>query len=296
MIVKNLVWEGGGTKGLAYAGALLALEEKDLLKNVERVAGASAGSMAATLLALGYTVNEIKEILTDLYVGQFIDTKFPPFGLWNLFTKYGWNTGKKVEEWFGGLIENSGIPKNVTFAQLRALKKACPILYIKGTNITKGTSVTFSANTTPDFSVLKAVRISMSIPVFFTAPKFLGDKYSDGGVLNNYPIRLFDGPPFHTSDKPNPYTLGFKVDSSKEIKNENIFYGSKNIVQFLRSLVQVLYDKVQEVHYDEQDWCRTVFINTEEMSALDFNLSRADKQFLIEAGRKATKNFLDNKQ
>ncbi|MEP6948960.1 MAG: patatin-like phospholipase family protein [Ginsengibacter sp.] len=43
---KNLALEGGGVRGLAYAGAPEVLEQKDILKNVERVAGSSAGAIA----------------------------------------------------------------------------------------------------------------------------------------------------------------------------------------------------------------------------------------------------------
>ncbi len=42
---KNLVLEGGGIRGLAYPGALKVLEEKGIIKNIERVAGTSAGAL-----------------------------------------------------------------------------------------------------------------------------------------------------------------------------------------------------------------------------------------------------------
>ena len=41
--------------------------------------------------------------------------------------------------------------------------------------------------------VVDAVRISMSLPLFFAAirdPR--GDVFVDGGLLNNFPIKLFD--------------------------------------------------------------------------------------------------------
>ena len=51
---RNLVFEGGGVKGIAYAGALKELEKKGLLTSLQRVAGTSAGAITATLLAVGY--------------------------------------------------------------------------------------------------------------------------------------------------------------------------------------------------------------------------------------------------
>jgi predicted patatin/cPLA2 family phospholipase len=62
-----------------------------------------------------------------------------------------------------------------------------------GTNLSTGFSEVFSAEHTPRMCVADAARISMSIPLFFAAirnPR--GDVYVDGGVTDNYPIKLFD--------------------------------------------------------------------------------------------------------
>ena len=40
---KNLVFEGGGVKGIAYVGAMEVLDKEGILNNIERVAGTSAG-------------------------------------------------------------------------------------------------------------------------------------------------------------------------------------------------------------------------------------------------------------
>ena len=41
---KNLVFEGGGVKGIAYAGALQVLETQNGMPDIKRVAGTSAGA------------------------------------------------------------------------------------------------------------------------------------------------------------------------------------------------------------------------------------------------------------
>lgn len=60
---KNLVLSGGGPKGLAYVGALKALEEKNLIKHVERICGTSAGAITAALLSVGMSSDEINAFL-----------------------------------------------------------------------------------------------------------------------------------------------------------------------------------------------------------------------------------------
>jgi len=52
---KNLVFEGGGVKGIAYAGATKVLDEKNMLNSLVRVAGTSAGAITAALLSVGAT-------------------------------------------------------------------------------------------------------------------------------------------------------------------------------------------------------------------------------------------------
>lgn len=52
---RNLVFEGGGVKGIAYVGAMEVLEEKGILKNITRVGGTSAGAINALLAGLNYT-------------------------------------------------------------------------------------------------------------------------------------------------------------------------------------------------------------------------------------------------
>ena len=43
---RNLVFEGGGVKGIAYAGAVAVLEDKGILPGIRRVAGTSAGAIS----------------------------------------------------------------------------------------------------------------------------------------------------------------------------------------------------------------------------------------------------------
>ena len=73
-------------------------------------------------------------------------------------------------------------------------------LRITGTDVTNRRARVFSFETTPDMEVALAVRISMSIPLFFESVPFrypgtASDQlYVDGGVMWNYPISIFDHP------------------------------------------------------------------------------------------------------
>jgi len=73
---ENLVFKGGGPRGIAYVGALSALEERNLLRDVRRTAGTSAGAITASLVALGYTSDELRQILEMTDLLEFLDHQF----------------------------------------------------------------------------------------------------------------------------------------------------------------------------------------------------------------------------
>src|SRR5436190_580827 len=73
---ENLVFEGGGIRGIAYAGSLQVLEEQTILPQIKRVAGTSAGAIAALTVSLGYTAKEIEAIINDTRIEKFNDGKY----------------------------------------------------------------------------------------------------------------------------------------------------------------------------------------------------------------------------
>ncbi|MBI3998794.1 MAG: patatin-like phospholipase family protein [Armatimonadetes bacterium] len=67
-----MVFEAGGVKGIALAGAVATLEERGFAP--EYLAGASAGAIVAALLGAGYTGAELKEIIMNMPFKKFRDT------------------------------------------------------------------------------------------------------------------------------------------------------------------------------------------------------------------------------
>lgn len=70
---SNLVFEGGGVKGLAYVGAMQVLREKGILRNIKRVGGTSVGAINAILCALRYSDTEQRTILKAMDFRAFRD-------------------------------------------------------------------------------------------------------------------------------------------------------------------------------------------------------------------------------
>jgi predicted acylesterase/phospholipase RssA len=73
----DLVFSGGGAKGLAHIGALMELEKRDV--PYRRVVGTSSGSIMALMLASGYSAEEMAAAITErtpkgkIIMSQFLD-------------------------------------------------------------------------------------------------------------------------------------------------------------------------------------------------------------------------------
>ena len=118
------VFEGGGVKGSALIGALKRLEEANVVFG--RVAGTSAGAIMASLVAAGYKVDELKDIVWKKDFNDFADVqslfgqgiwKFifskNVFRLWSVFLRwggYGFFSTDAFYEWVKELLKD----KNVT--------------------------------------------------------------------------------------------------------------------------------------------------------------------------------------
>lgn len=324
---KNLVFEGGGVKGIAYVGAMQELKKRDILKDIKRVGGTSAGAINAILFALGYSNAEQKKILKNLDFNNFMDDSWGAIRDTNrLIEKFGWYKGDYFHEWVGKLIENKLGDKNATFQNLKEAKR--PDLYVYGTNLSTNFGEVFSVERTPTDRIADAVRISMSIPLFFAAIRNArNDVYVDGGVLNNYPVKLFDRQKYllgkvsqagrktdyytEENDKflgkkakgrnPSKYiynrqTLGFRLDSKQEIAAFR--YGKvekkHEIVDFfdyVKALISTILESQQNSHLHGDDWQRTVYIDSLGVGTTDFDLDDKVKNSLVKSGQTGTRDY-----
>ncbi|XP_048777041.2 uncharacterized protein LOC125681142 isoform X2 [Ostrea edulis] len=192
---ENIVFEGGGGKGVAYPGALLALEELGLMAKIKRFAGTSVGSITAFLVALGYSSEEIGEVMETDFRTLFDATLGRLSLLPNLFRYFGWQPMNTLYELAGKLVEKKLGNKDATFIDLynKTGKELCIVV----TNVNNMEEEYFHPKTTPDTPIRIAVRMSASLPGMMQPVGYTtcGQEsiYVDGGMLANYPITCFDG-------------------------------------------------------------------------------------------------------
>lgn len=278
----NLVFEGGGVKGIAYVGALKVLADRGILGQVTAVAGTSAGAITACLVAAGYTPDELGTIMRALDLTSFEDGGFE--GPIRVVEKYGWYRGDAFLSWLRTQISGKLGSPDATFADLQ--RQTAIDLRVVATDLSTGLPTIYSVATSPDQQLAEAVRMSMSIPLFFAAVQSAGSVFVDGGAVWNYPIEIFD------DASPNPATLGLHLG----------LLGKKppppRPIHELIEYVKCLYDAITRVQSDyfersPADVARSVFIDDLGLSATDFAITEAQKEALITNGVAATTAYLD---
>jgi NTE family protein len=318
---RNLVFEGGGVKGIAYAGALEILESQKVVADIRRVAGTSAGAITAALVALGATSKDVAEIVGGTHFRNFMDDSFGVIrDVDRLFNSYGWFKGDAFSDWMRKQIYSLCGNSDLTFGELRDLANQpdsrCKEAYITGTSLTLQMPVVYSAETSPTMAIWEGTRISMSIPLFFAAIIKNTQVLVDGGVTWNYPVDLFDdkkyvapGDPWVPApvDYPSNYgashiynkqTLGFRVDTQDEIKAEKEAWRLppakiENFMDYLKAVIGYMGDMANKAHLHENDWHRTIAIDATGVRATDFDLSDAKVAELMANGRRGATEYFD---
>ncbi|MGG9964339.1 patatin-like phospholipase family protein [Ferruginibacter sp. SUN106] len=319
---KNLVLEGGGVRGLAYAGVFSVLEEKNILQHIENVGGSSAGAIAGMMVSIGYSAEEIDSLMIELPIQKFNDGKGGVVGKYKRFKNaYGIYKGEEFEKWLQQLVAHKTGKPLLTFGQLHQLhlnNNNYKDLYCTGTNLSKQQLEIFSYVTAPDMPVTLAVRVSSTIPIYFE-PVALNNNlkkikksdsssfvnfYVDGGMLCNYPINFFDtsesnlNPLLSDKVRFNTQTIGIKLERPQQIdslNNNNTqipAYDINKLSEYFSALVNLLMETINRRYPNlENEKGRTIYVSQGNISSKIKKTKQQDKLLLYNNGVKAAKDF-----
>lgn len=313
--IQNLVFEGAGIRGMAYSGAIAELESRGLLKNMKRVGGTSAGAITALMLCLNYSAAEITTTINSTPFQKFNSGRFFfPGGIHRVKKNFGWYRSTRFEHWFDAIIAAKTGNAAITFAGLK--ESGYKDLYVTGTDLTQQKAVLLSQETFPQMRVRDAVKISMSIPLYFEAvfmkddgmvvphPKSKNGLHvlADGGFVANFPIAIWDSSRYvNATGKniflPNHRTIGFRIDSDTQLRNDSTGAGLAplpilNFKQYLTAFYTIILENLNRQTLTREDWQRTVSISDGGLSPRIRRLSRNEVETLVRNGRNATAAFL----
>lgn len=171
--MKYLIIGPGGMGFFMILGYLKKIEHE--LKEVEEISGSSAGAILGFFLAVGKSLNEILDFSINIDVESHLK-----MNLKSLLKNFGLVETTSIKE---TLVKLAGC--NPKFRDLKIK------FHVAAMCVNTSSTVYFSKDTHPDMEVVDAVVASMSIPLFFTAFRYKGSMYVDGGALEEAPAFPF---------------------------------------------------------------------------------------------------------
>jgi NTE family protein len=290
------VFSGGGVKGIAFAGAIAAAEEAGYTE-WGRLAGTSAGAIAAMALAVGYDSSGIRDALAATDYGRIAESGNPLSRLYNLFRHHGLTNGTRLTEWIRGLLREAPAPVEA-FGELdgRLQVVGCDLAHRRLVVFPDDVGLYEDEGGRPlrpdDFPVVEAVRISAGYPYFFP-PVALRDRATgkdavlvDGGISSAFPVFLFDRP------RPRRPTWGFRLHAG--IGEEQPSHREIAGLDWPADMAWGILDTAMNA-LDSRGLLsfgdRVVSIPTGDVETLDFGLSPEQRDLLYTAGHEASSRF-----
>jgi NTE family protein len=308
----DLVLEGGGVRGIALLGAVLRLYDEGY--RFPRIAGTSAGSIVAALVAAhqraGRDLHELEDVLRRAPLQELVDEPVlqrvtgPVGDGVELLLRGGMHGTERLTEWVATELAALGV---TTFADLRLppdpdstlLPYQRYGLVVHASDLSRRVLVRLPWDydrydlVADDQRVADAVCASAATPFFFRPVQQRTGSggvvtWIDGALLSNFPITAFD----RTDDRsPRWPTWGIKLSGPPVSTPDNPVRTPLGIA--LACLRTLMNDESNRYHLDEEGVNRrTMFVDVDDVPALDFSLTRATQDELFRRGVRAAERFL----
>lgn len=364
----DLVFEGGGAKGMVFVGAC-----DELFKHghtTGRLLGTSAGAITAVLLAAGYTPREmldalnekengesvftgfmgepaaftkeeilasaIRKLLRDInlnFVFDFVEEKMDDAiattladnprsrHFFALVERGGWYAADRFITWLQSKLDSgpwktgqrcfSGMTLKQFFDETQT------DLAVVASDTTDGRLLVLNHRTAPDCPVVRAIRMSMSIPLVwdeviwqeswgsYLQQPMADHVIVDGGILSNFPIELLisDAPQVTRlmGPKQDAPVLGLLIDESLPVQpakrgllvDIDVKPGELKTVRRFKRLIDTMtsaHDKMVIEAFEHL----VVRLPAAGYGTTEFDMSDERRNALVEAGKSAIRAYFEH--
>ncbi|MEA3545383.1 MAG: patatin-like phospholipase family protein, partial [Thermodesulfobacteriota bacterium] len=258
---------GGGTRLPAHVGAMAALNRLGVGFN--HIVGVSGGGIVAALVAAGKNTEEIKQLALNVDFKQFRG-----YSLYQLIFHGGLSSGIQLEKW---LYRQIG---DIKFSDLSIG------LHIVATDVRTGRPVIFNKELTPTLNVVEAVRCSMGIPLLFTFKDHGGKIIVDGSILAEDVLRK------NWSGDHSPVCF-FRIRSNGLTVKET--QKAPTLPRFVAMVIRTFMTTISREYIHDAHWNSTIIINSEDVSPVEFSLTKEDKEKLYGHGFDTTMKYFPEK-
>lgn len=191
-IKTGLVLSGGGAKGLAHIGTLKVIDSLGI--KIDYIGGTSMGAIVGALYASGYSGKQLDSIFNKIDFDKLINDDIPrgsktfyerenseKYALTLPFNNFKIQLPTAISR--GQNVFNLLTRLTLHVSEVEDFKNLPIPYFCIATNIETGEQSVLETGSLP-----KAISASGSLPSLFQ-PVYIGDVvYTDGGVVNNYPI------------------------------------------------------------------------------------------------------------
>jgi len=264
------------------------------------------------LVAAGYTGAELQEIVLDKQKMDF--TKFEDqtfldhFGalgdIAQFFKSRGMHSGKYFLGWIHELLTAKGKTK---FGHLRNEDQSDPKraykLQVIASDLSARSMLVLphdaqKIGSDPDeLDIAEAVRMSMSIPVFFEPVTVDGHQIVDGGLLSNFPIWLFDTDPGTTPAFPTFGLLLVAPNQTAPLLPTSPGAPVKPLasdIDFLKAIAETMMEAHDRFYVEQAQYARTIPIPTLGVKTTQFDIQPEQASALFDSGQNAAAKFLQS--
>jgi len=247
---KTLVMAGGGIKGLANAPAFKILDDTGKLDGIENCIGSSVGGLNASMLAMGYSPDEIELTLKTMGDGLLdLVSSSPVFdnklgmakaGISNIVHNQSVAKGHALYEACQALTQEKMGTANATFSDLAAKANSGETaeggkfrhleLTVTVSDKRGNYQIVCSPETTPNMPIALAARMTAGLPPVFPPVKLSEKQLREFTVGATEPLVKYDrGEPFPPFDAKEFYASTPQEQMSKvdEINNDIINHSLK---------------------------------------------------------------------
>lgn len=277
--IRNIAFAGGGFFGIAHVGALRELEKHCPREEIKRLAGVSVGSMIAALYAVGYTPDEMEEIMTQTDFDALIRDNY--FAYVKVYDSFGMYRAVALEDEIERLIR---VKTNIRFCTFNQIPTDLTII---ATNLNYQRPRLFNRELTPFLPISQAVRMSVSYPIIMTPVLFEGDYYGDGGEFINYPITIFQ-------NLEETVGLTFAAYGENDDGTLKMRQDIKDVYDYIASIANTLCRANYVGLMKKKYLRRSIVIHIKEnISSMQFNLSLEQKKAILRWGEEAVQESLN---
>lgn len=265
---------------MAHVGALMELSRHIPLHAIKEWMGVSAGSLVGMCVAIGFTLEELYAFSVRFDFGQIKEPDTMP----GWIVHFGMDTGERLHRLVNACLHVKGLSSDTTFRQIQ---EQCGVsLRILATDLNEATGKCFNPIDTPDYPVSCAVRASMTYPYYFqpfVCPE-TGHWLVDGGVTSNYPLYLLPKEEY-------PRTLSLLIRLGLSTSEDLTELEPEQLL--IRPLFTALTEKtnIEATLYPVD--CIKIYLGN--VNVLDFSLERDIKEEMVEKGRQAVRDYLQQR-